>query len=206
MLKIAVLASGSGSNLQAIIDTVEAGYLPVKIQVVLSDKADAFALERAKKAGIPTRVVLPKEFPSRQAMDEKLVEILREYQVEVVALAGYMRIVSPVFLQAFPNRVVNIHPALLPSFPGLHGQQQAWEYGVKVSGCTVHFVDEGTDSGPIIAQAVVPVLDTDTAEDLQARILVEEHKTFPYVLKLIAENRVEVKGRRVFIKAEEAGM
>lgn len=202
MLKLAVLASGSGSNLQAMIDAIAAGALPAKIQLVLSDKADAFALERAKQAGIPTVVISPQAFATREEYDRQVVAAIRQYEVDVVALAGYMRIVTPGFLQAFPQRVVNIHPALLPAFPGLHGQRQAWEYGVKVSGCTVHFVDEGTDTGPIIAQATVPVLDTDDADTLAARILEQEHRLYPHVLKLLAEGRVSIEGRRVKIKTD----
>ena len=202
MLKLAVLASGSGSNLQAMIDAIAAGALPAKIQLVLSDKADAFALERAKQAGIPTVVISPQAFATREEYDRQVVAAIRQYEVDVVALAGYMRVVTPGFLQAFPQRVVNIHPALLPAFPGLHGQRQAWEYGVKVSGCTVHFVDEGTDTGPIIAQATVPVLDTDDADTLAARILEQEHRLYPHVLKLLAEGRVSIEGRRVKIKTD----
>ena len=202
MLKLAVLASGSGSNLQAMIDAIAAGALPAKIQLVLSDKADAFALERAKQAGIPTVVISPQAFATREEYDRQVVAAIQQYEVDVVALAGYMRIVTPEFLQAFPQRVVNIHPALLPAFPGLHGQRQAWEYGVKVSGCTVHFVDEGTDTGPIIAQATVPVLDTDDADTLAARILEQEHRLYPHVLKLLAEGRVSIEGRRVKIKTD----
>ena len=202
MLKLAVLASGSGSNLQAMIDAIAAGALPAKIQLALSDKPDAFALERAKQAGIPTVVISPQTFATREEYDRQVVAAIQQYEVDVVALAGYMRIVTPEFLQAFPQRVVNIHPALLPAFPGLHGQRQAWEYGVKVSGCTVHFVDEGTDTGPIIAQATVPVLDTDDADTLAARILEQEHRLYPYVLKLLAEGRVSIEGRKVKIKTD----
>lgn len=199
-MKLAVLASGSGTNLQAIIDDVLSGYIPAELKIVISDKKGAYALYRAEQAGIATQVVLPKDFASREEYDAKVVEILKANGVEYVALAGYMRLVSKVFLDAFPNRVVNIHPALLPSFPGIHGQRDAVEYGVKVSGCTVHFVDEDMDHGPIIAQAPVPVLHTDTEETLKERILEQEHILFPHVLRLIAQGKVEVQGRKVIIK------
>lgn len=200
MLKLAVLASGSGTNLQAIIDDVATGYIPAEIKIVLSNKPDAYALTRAREAGIKTQVVLPKDYATREEFDAELVKILLENDVEYVALAGYMRMLSKVFLDAFPNRIINIHPALLPSFPGIHGQRDAVEYGVKVSGCTVHFVDENMDHGPIIAQAPVPVLHTDTEETLKARILEQEHILFPHVLRLVAEGKVEIKGRKVIIK------
>ncbi|MGI5824900.1 MAG: phosphoribosylglycinamide formyltransferase [Bacillota bacterium] len=200
MIKLAVLASGSGTNLQAIIDDVKTGYIPAEIKVVISDKADAYALTRAREAGIKTEVVLPKNYENREAFDAELVKILKAHDVEYIALAGYMRLLSKVFLDAFPDHVVNIHPALLPSFPGIHGQRDAVEYGVKVSGCTVHFVDENMDHGPIIAQAPVPVLHSDTEDTLKARILEQEHILFPHVLRLIAEGKVEIQGRKVIIK------
>lgn len=198
-LKIAVLASGSGSNLQAIIDEIKSGFLPVELALVLSDKPQAYALQRAKAAGVPTKVLLPADFASREDYDAELVRLLKASGAEAVALAGYMRLVTPVFLQAFPHRVLNIHPALLPSFPGLHGQRQAFEYGVKVAGCTVHFVDEGMDSGPIILQAPVPVLEDDDADSLAARILEQEHIIYPLALRLLAEGKLLIEGRRVRI-------
>lgn len=198
-LKIGVLASGSGSNLQAIIDEAATGQIPVEVVMVISDKEDAYALTRAEAADITTAVVDPKAFASREEYDEQIVKLLHLAGAEAVALAGYLRIVTPVLLNAFPNKVLNIHPALLPSFPGLHGQRQAFEYGVKVAGCTVHFVDEGLDSGPIILQAPVPVLDTDDEETLTARILEQEHIIFPLALKLLAEGRLTIEGRRVKI-------
>ncbi|MBC7343227.1 MAG: phosphoribosylglycinamide formyltransferase [Clostridia bacterium] len=198
-LNIGVLASGRGTNLQAIIDAIERGELHAQVAVVISDRRDALALERARQHGIPAVFLDPKLYPSREAYDLAVAEELKRYQVEVVALAGYMRLVTPAFLARFPLRVVNIHPALLPSFPGVEAQRQAVEYGVKYSGCTVHFVDEGMDTGPIIAQAVVPVRDDDTAESLAERILKEEHRLYPYVLELIAQGRVEVRGRKVYI-------
>ena len=198
-LKIAVLASGSGSNLQAIIDEIKSGFLPVELALVLSDKPQAYALQRAKAAGVPTKVLLPADFASREDYDAELVRLLKASGAEAVALAGYMRLVTPVFLQAFPHRVLNIHPALLPSFPGLHGQRQAFEYGVKVAGCTVHFVDEGMDSGPIILQAPVPVLEDDDADSLAARIIEQEHIIYPLALRLLAEGKLHIEGRRVRI-------
>lgn len=198
-LKIAVLASGSGSNLQAIIDEIAAGLLPAELCLVISDKPDAYALQRAQKANVPTKILLPQDFASRADYDAQLVQILQAAKVEVVALAGYMRLVTPTLLNAFPQRVLNIHPALLPSFPGLHAQRQAFEYGVKVAGCTVHFVDEGMDSGPIILQAPVPVLDTDDVDSLAARILEQEHIIYPLALRLLAEGKLHIVGRRVQI-------
>ncbi len=198
-LKIGVLASGSGSNLQAIIDEAAAGLIPVEVVMVLSDKPDAYALARADKAGIPTAVVLPGDFATREEYDAKVVKLLTLAGAEAVALAGYLRIVTPVLLEAFPQKVLNIHPALLPSFPGLHGQRQAFEYGVKVAGCTVHFVDSGLDSGPIILQAPVPVLEDDTEETLTARILEQEHIIYPLALKLLAQGKLSIVGRRVHI-------
>ena len=198
-LKIAVLASGSGSNLQAIIDEIKSGFLPVELALVLSDKPQAYALQRAEAAGVPTKVLLPADFASREDYDAELVRLLKASGAEAVALAGYMRLVTPVFLQAFPHRVLNIHPALLPSFPGLHGQRQAFEYGVKVAGCTVHFVDEGMDSGPIILQAPVQVLEDDDADSLAARILEQEHIIYPLALRLLAEGKLLIEGRRVRI-------
>ena len=198
-LKIAVLASGSGSNLQAIIDEAAAGLLPVEIVMVLSDKPDAYALTRAEQAGIMTAVVLPKDYATREEYDARVVKLLNLAGAQAVALAGYLRIVTKTLLDAFPGRVLNIHPALLPAFPGLHGQRQAFEYGVKVAGCTVHFVDEGLDSGPIILQAPVPVLDDDDEDTLTARILQQEHIIYPLALKLLAEGKLTVEGRKVRI-------
>jgi phosphoribosylglycinamide formyltransferase-1 len=188
---IGVLVSGSGSNLQAILDAK----LPVSI--VISNVAGVRALGRAEAAGVPTRVLLHKEFATREAFDEALVEALRSARVEIVALAGFMRLVTPLFLRAFPKGVVNIHPSLLPAFPGLHAQKQALDYGARVSGCTVHFVDEGCDTGPIIAQSTVPVCDDDDEAALTARILVEEHKLYPAVLSALASGRITLRGRRV---------
>lgn len=200
MIKTGVLVSGSGSNLQAIIDAIEAKRLDASVSVVISNNPKAFALERAKKHGIPAEVILKDSFPSREDYDREVVRILRSYGVELVVLAGFMRLISKAMLEAFPMRIINIHPSLLPSFPGLEVQKKAIEHGVKFSGCTVHFVDEGLDSGPIIIQAVVPVLDDDTAESLSKRILAEEHRIYSQAIQLISEGRLEVHGRRVTVK------
>jgi len=199
---IAVLVSGSGSNLQAIVDASERGEIPCRVGIVVSNKADAFGLVRAAKHGIPTAVVGHKEFPNREDFDRKLVEVVSSCGAELVCLAGFMRVLTPVFVRAFPNRILNIHPALLPSFPGTHGPRQALEYGVRFSGCTVHFLDEGVDTGPIIVQAVVPVYDKDTEETLAARILVQEHRIYPMAIRLYFQRRLSVEGRRVRIEGD----
>lgn len=209
MLTIAVLASGGGSNLQAIIDAIEAGRLGCKVAIVISDKAEAGALARAKKHNIPTEVITKADYPPREDYDKELTRVLKGYNVELVVLAGFMRILSPVMINTFPMKIINIHPALLPSFPGLNVQKAAIEAGVKFSGCTVHFVDSGVDTGPIIIQAVVPVLDNDTIEALSERILKEEHRIYPEAVRLIAEGSIEVKNGRVIIdgadtKADES--
>jgi len=194
-----VLVSGSGSNLQSIIDNIEAGKLQAGIACVISNNANAFALERARRHGVPALHLDHRIFPGREAYDTALVETLCEYKVDLVVLAGFMRIITPVLIDAFPNAIMNIHPALLPSFPGLHAQRQALDYGVKVSGCTVHFVDAGTDTGPVIIQSAVPVLEGDTEESLSARIQIEEHRIYPQAIRLFAEQRLKVEGRRVII-------
>jgi len=198
-IKIGVLASGSGTNLQAIIDTIEAGKLPAEVVCVLSNNTAAFALERAKRHGIPSLHIDHRIFAGREAYDAALVETLHEYGVELVVLAGFMRIITPVLLDAFPYAVMNIHPALLPAFPGLHAQRQALDYGVKITGCSVHFVDAGTDTGPVIIQSAVPVMEGDTETTLSARILVEEHRIYPEAIRLFAEGRLKVEGRKVVI-------
>ena len=200
--KIAVLISGSGSNLQAIIDAAERGEIPCRVGIVISNKANAYGLVRAKKHGIPTEVVDHKAFPNRESFDAKLVEIIRESGAELVCLAGFMRVLTPVFVQAFPNRILNIHPALLPSFPGTHGPGQALAYGVRFSGCTVHFLDEGVDTGPIVVQAVVPVYDDDTEETLAARILVQEHRIYPMAIRLYFSGKLSIEGRKVKVAGE----
>ncbi|MBU0762988.1 MAG: phosphoribosylglycinamide formyltransferase [Candidatus Altiarchaeota archaeon] len=201
MARIGVLASGSGSNFQALIDAVESGYIPdSKIVVLISDKPGVLALERAKKHGIEAVYVDVKCFHTREGIDNKIVSELSKRKVEIVCLAGYMRIVTRVLLKKFPERVLNIHPALLPSFPGLHAQAQAYEYGVKISGCTVHFVDDRVDHGPIIIQAAVPVLENEDNESLRKRILAAEHKIYPHALKWLVEGRLKVVGRRVKVE------
>ena len=198
-VNIGVLVSGSGTNLQAIIDARESGGISARIACVISNRADAFALERAKRHGIPAIHLDHRSFSGRDEYDAALVSILSEHCVDLVVLAGFMRIVTPVLLNAFPNAVMNIHPALLPAFPGLHAQNQALEYGVKVTGCTVHFVDAGTDTGPIIIQAAVPVLEGDSVEILSNRIQIEEHRIYPEAVRLFAEGRLRVEGRRVIV-------
>ncbi len=198
-LRVGVLVSGNGSNLQSIIDHAEAGGIPAAVSCVISNKADAYALERSRKHSIPCYALNHKDFPDRESFDAAVVRILREHKVELVALAGFNRIVSRVMLDAFPLAILNIHPALLPAFPGNHAQRQAVEHGVKIAGCTVHFVDPGTDSGPIIAQAAVPVFGNDSEETLSRRILKEEHKIYPAVIKMYAEGRISVAGRKVLI-------
>ena len=197
-MKAGVLASGGGTNLQSLIDHWQQGALaPAELTVVGANLAAAFALERAAAAGIPTFVLSHKSFASREDFDRALVAELRSRGVELVVLAGFMRVLTPAFLDAFPHRVINIHPALLPAFPGTHAQKQALDYGVKLSGCTVHFVDAGTDTGPIIAQAAVPVLPDDDEDDLRDRILAEEHRLLPAVVRAVAAGQVTVEGRRV---------
>ena len=204
-LNIAVLVSGSGTNLQSIIDAVESGKLNAAIKVVISDNPEAYALVRAKKHGLETAVLVKDGLKNREDYDARLVDILNAAKVELVCLAGFMRILSPVMIRAYQMRIMNIHPSLLPSFVGLDVQKKAVDYGVKFSGCTVHFVTEGLDSGPIIIQAVVPLKDADTGATLASRILAEEHKIYPQAIKLYAEGRLNVLGRTVRIKdAEDA--
>ena len=193
MITLGVLISGGGTNLQAVLDAIAAKKLDARVAVVVSNVPTAGGLARAKAAGVETLVVDHREFPDRKSFDAAIVDALRARGVECVVLAGFMRLVTAALLDAFPMRVVNVHPALLPSFPGIHSQGQALRYGVRVTGCTVHFVDVGTDTGPIIAQAVVPVLPNDTEESLGARILVEEHALLPMVLQWISEGRVTVE-------------
>lgn len=199
LVPIGVLISGGGTNLQAIIDATAAKKLDAKIQLVLSNKEDAYGLVRAKNHAITTAVLDHKQFPSREAYDHAVVDLLHAHGVELVVLAGFMRLLSPVFIKAYSNHIMNIHPALLPSFPGLHVQRKAVEYGVRFSGCTVHFVNEECDEGPIIIQAVVPVLPDDTEKTLAARILKEEHRIYPRAIQLYAEGRLRVDGRRVIV-------
>lgn len=203
-LRLGVLVSGSGTNLQALLDACAAPGFPAEVAVVVSNVPTAFALERAKKAGVATAVVEHKSFADRPAFEARLMEVLREHRAELICLAGFMRILGGGFLGAFPGRVLNIHPALLPAFPGMHGARQALAHGVKLAGCTVHFVDEGTDTGPILAQAAVPVLPDDDEAALAKRIQAEEHQLYPLAVRLVAEGRVQMEGRVVRIRAEPA--
>ena len=198
--KLGVLCSGRGTDLQSIIDAIAAGQVPAEIAIVLTDK-EAYALERARKAGIEAVCVDRKHFDGREPFEKALIEKLEAAGVTLVVLAGFMRILTPYFVGHFAGRIMNIHPALLPSFPGAHAHRDVLAYGVKVSGCTVHFVDEGTDSGPIIMQAAVPVLDDDTEETLGARVLKEEHRIYPECIRLYCEGKLKVEGRKVTILA-----
>lgn len=202
MFTIGVLASGKGTNLQAIIDYIKEENLKIKIGVVISDNPSAYALERAEKEGIKA-ICIPCE-KYKTILDKKTeieyVKVLKENNVELVCLAGFMRVLKKTFIQNFPNRIINIHPSLLPAFPGLESWRQALEYGVRFTGCTVHFVNEGIDTGPIILQAVVPVLPDDTPETLHKRIQEKEHIIYPLAIRLIAEGRVSISGRKVYIK------
>lgn len=197
-MKIAILASGRGSNMQAIVRAQQSGKIKGEIICVLSDKSNAAALDFAREQGIHIELLLAADYENRAAYDKALVARLKELDAELVVLAGFMRLLSADFVNAFPERIINIHPALLPAFPGLHAQKQALEYGVKVSGCTVHFVDSGMDSGAIIAQAVVPVLPDDTEDSLAARILEQEHQLYPQVVADFAAGKIRLKGRTVY--------
>jgi len=196
---VAVLISGSGTNLQALLDACAADDHPARIAVVVSSRPDAAGLERARRAGVPTVVLGGKGFDGREAYDRALVEILRSHDVAWVCLAGFMRLVTAVLLEAYPWRVLNIHPSLLPAFPGLHAQEQALAHGVCVAGATVHLVDTGTDTGPIVAQATVPVLEDDTVDSLKERILKQEHRLYPMALRWAVEGRLAVVGHKVRI-------
>ncbi len=202
-LRIVVLASGRGSNLQAVIDAIEAEQVQARIVAVISNKKEAPALDRARKHGLKDLFVDPKPFvgrpDSREAYDHALLDLLRQHNVELILLAGYMKIVTTVLVNAYANQMMNIHPSLLPAFPGLDVQKKAIEWGCKLAGCTVHFVTEGLDEGPIILQAAVPILDQDTPETLAARILEQEHKLYPRAVQLFAEGRIQIEGRRVLI-------
>ena len=202
-LRIGVLASGRGSNLQAIIDAIDSKQVTARLAVVISNKQDAPALERARRHGAIDLFLDPKPFvgrpDGREAYDRAVLEVLIKHDVQLVLLAGYMKIVTAVLIDAYRNRIMNIHPALLPAFPGLDVQKKALESGVKIAGCTVHFVTEGVDEGPIIIQAAVPVLDADTPETLSARILEQEHRIYPRAVQLYAEGRLTVDGRQVHI-------
>ena len=197
---IGVLVSGGGSNLQSIIDHIEGGTLDAEIKVVLSNNPDAYALERCRKHKISSVVIDHRRFDCRENYDRRAIAILESSSVELVVMAGFMRILSPEFFRAFPQRIINIHPALLPAFPGMHVQQKALEYGVKFAGCTVHFADEGIDTGPIIIQSVVPVYEDDTTDTLSTRILKEEHRIYPQAIQYYAEGRIVIEGRKVLIR------
>ncbi|MDD6383216.1 phosphoribosylglycinamide formyltransferase [Mitsuokella jalaludinii] len=196
---LGVLCSGRGTDLQSIIDAIGRGEVDATIAVVLADKPDAYALTRAKKAGIRAVCIDRKQHEGREPFEKALIAALEEAGVTLVVLAGFMRILTPYFVRHFAGRIMNIHPALLPSFPGAHAHRDVLAYGVKISGCTVHFVDEGTDSGPIILQAAVPVLDDDTEETLGARVLEQEHIIYPQAIQLYCEGRLKVEGRHVRI-------
>ena len=202
MLTIGVLASGRGSNFQSIIDNINSGYIKAGIAVLITDNPKAYAIERAKNHGIETLIIQPKEFSNNDSYYSHIANVLKSKGVGLVVLAGFMRVVGKPLIKEFQNKIINIHPALLPSFTGLHGQKQAADYRVKISGCTVHFVDEGVDTGPIIIQAAVPVYEDDTEDSLSERILKQEHKVFPFVIKLFSEGRIAVNGRKVTIKAD----
>lgn len=195
--RIAVLASGRGSNFQAVIDAIAAGKIPASCVALITDNPKAYAIERAEMADIPVTVIDFASFPSREAYDSALLAAMQEARADLFVLAGYMRILAPSVVQAFPRKMVNIHPALLPSFTGLHAQRQAVLHGVKVAGCTVHFVDESLDGGPIILQYCVPVLDDDDEDTLADRILEREHECFPEAIRLFCEDRLEIAGRKV---------
>ncbi|MGA9524238.1 MAG: phosphoribosylglycinamide formyltransferase [Myxococcaceae bacterium] len=200
--RLGVLVSGSGSNLQALIDACRADDFPAEIAVVLSNVPTAFALERARKAGIAAEALDHKTFAHRAEFEQQLIGRLKAHGVEIVCLAGFMRLLGGDFLRAFPAGVVNIHPSLLPAFPGLHGPRQAVQYGAKIAGCTVHFVDEGLDSGPVIVQAAVPVLPDDDEAALAARILEQEHRIYPLAVRWLCEGRLQVEGRTVRVQSE----
>ncbi len=197
---VGVLASGRGTNLQSILDAVQTGVLMAKIGLVLSDRKDAKALERARHHQAPALFLDPRASPDKEAYDTAVARALMDQQVELVILAGYMRLVTHPVLEAFRNKIINVHPSLLPSFPGLHAHRQVLAHGVKVSGCTIHFVDEEADHGPIIAQVPVPVLEGDTEESLGDRILIEEHRLLPRVIQYYAEGKIKIDGRKVFIE------
>ncbi len=196
MSRLGILISGRGSNFEAIADSVERGELPAEIAVVISNRPDARGLEAARRRGLPA-VSLPSRGLDREVYDRMLIEELRHHQVKLVCLAGFMRLLSAGFIRAFPQRILNIHPSLLPAFPGLDAQQQALEHGVKITGCTVHFVDEDLDAGPIILQRAVPVEDDDTVETLSARILAEEHRVYTEAIRIVLSGRYRIEGRRV---------
>jgi phosphoribosylglycinamide formyltransferase-1 len=202
LLSLGVLISGSGTNLQAIIAAIERGELTAEVRVVVSNRDAAYGLTKARNHGLPTIVIPHKNFSSREAFEAELIKTLQDYRVELVVLAGFMRLLSPFFIRTFPQRIMNIHPALLPAFPGTHAQRQALERGVRISGATVHFVDEEMDHGPIIVQAAVPVYPDDTVESLSTRILAQEHRIYPQAIQFFAEGRLEVRDGGVIVHNE----
>ncbi len=197
MISIAVLCSGNGTNLQAIIDSVNSGYIPAKIALVLSDEKKAFALKRAKRAGIETIALDKKGYNDREDFDREIVKLLKKRNIELVVLAGFMRLLSPYFIKKYRNKIINVHPALLPSFKGAHGIKDALDHGVKVTGVTVHFVDEHLDNGPIILQKTVEIKEDDTEETLLERVHKEEHRIYPEAIKLFVEGKIRIEGRKV---------
>jgi len=206
-INLGVLCSGRGSNLEAILQSCEQGRIAARVAVVISDNPEAYALERARRHGVPAVYIPPGKFRTKlePEIEAQYVATLKVHKVDLVCLAGFMRIIKSTLIQAFPQRIINIHPALLPAFPGLHAQKQALDYGVKIAGCTVHFVDEGVDSGPIILQAAVPVLEDDDEETLAARILEQEHRIYSEAIQLFAEGRLRIEGRRVRILPKGEG-
>jgi phosphoribosylglycinamide formyltransferase-1 len=204
LINIAVLVSGNGTNLQAIIDSVNGGHIPARIELVLSDEKNAFALERAKSAGIETVTLDKKDYKEREDFDREIVKRLKKKNVELVVLAGFMRLLSPYFIKEYRNRIINVHPALLPSFKGPHGIKDAIDHGVKVTGVTVHFVDEHLDNGPIILQRAVEIKEGDTEETLLERVHKEEHRIYPEAIKLFVEGKIKIEGRRVRVIARPA--
>ncbi len=202
MLSLGILGSGKGSNFQSIMDAIKAGTLDARVVCVISDASDAYILERARREGIPAEFVDSAPYKTKLVgqAEDRVLQLLREYEADFVVLAGFMRLLKDSLLAAYPHRIVNIHPSLLPAFPGLESWRQALTYGVKQTGCTVHFIDKGMDTGPIITQRVVTIFDDDTPETLHARIQEQEHEAYPEALQWIAEDRLVVKGRRVFVK------
>ena len=201
--RLGVLISGRGSNLQSIIDAISQGRLDAQIAIVISNRDDAAGLKRAREAGIETMCLRPRDYPGRDAYDRAIAETLEAREVDLVCLAGFMRLVGPPLLAAFPNRMLNIHPSLLPAFPGLDAQRQALDYGVRFSGATVHLVTSELDGGPIVLQSVVPVLEDDSVETLSSRILVEEHRIYPEAIQMLLDGNWSVKGRRVALSATD---
>jgi phosphoribosylglycinamide formyltransferase-1 len=200
MIRIAVLVSGRGTNLQAIIDAIKNGKIDGAIKIVISDNPDAFALTRAKNNQITTQIVCYKQYKKKREYEQEIMRHLKNHNIDLIVLAGYMRLLGSAFIQEYPHRIMNIHPALLPAFPGLYAQKQAIEYGVKISGCTVHFVDEGIDTGPIILQKAVGVKQSDNEEKLANRILKYEHRLLPEAIQLFAQNKIQIHNNKVYIK------